>query len=130
MLPDRETQVRFFKSLVVGGTAFGVQYLVLWILKPHLRPLQAYSWAYGFSVATHYSLNRFWALRSARTDAGRQFLEYLGTALIGYLIQRGIAWFCLTFVHMPLMWVPVFAVPPSTLAVIAILNYRVFRRNV
>jgi putative flippase GtrA len=128
MLPSRETQVRFFKSLTVGATAFMVQAGILWGLKRFLAPLAAFSWAYGCSVVTHYSLNRFWALRSARRDSGRQLLEYGGTVLVGYLIQRTVFRFCLFTVGLGIMWSNFFAVPPSTVVVILILNYRVFKR--
>lgn len=129
MLPAKETQVRFLKSLTVGGVAFLVQYGALWILKGFMAHLTAYHWAYAISVVTHYSLNRFWALKSSRRDTGRQLLEYLGTVLVGLVIQFSIAWFCVRVVHIYIMWVPVFAVPPSTVAVILILNYQVFRKH-
>jgi putative flippase GtrA len=127
LLPSRQTQVRFFRSLTVGATAFVVQACVLWVLKRFLAPLVAFSWAYACSVVTHYSLNRFWALRSARRDSGRQLLEYAGTVVIGWLIQSTVFRFCLHSVGMGIMWANFFAVPPSTVAVILILNYRVFR---
>ena len=127
LLPSRQTQVRFFRSLTVGATAFAVQACVLWVLKRVLAPLTAFSWAYACSVVTHYSLNRFWALRSARRDSGRQLLEYAGTVLIGWLIQSTVFRFCLHTVGLGIMWSNFFAVPPSTVAVILILNYRVFR---
>jgi len=127
MLPSRETQVRFFKSLTVGATAFVVQAAVLWGLKRVLAPLTAFSWAYACSVATHYSLNRFWALRSARRDSGRQLLEYAGTVAIGWLIQSTVFRFCLHRLGLNIMFANFLAVPPSTVVVILILNFRVFK---
>ena len=127
LLPSRQTQVRFFRSLTVGATAFVVQACVLWVLKRFLAPLTAFSWAYACSVVTHYSLNRFWALRSARRDSGRQLLEYAGTVVIGWLIQSTVFRFCLHTVGLGIMWSNFFAVPPSTVAVILILNFHVFR---
>jgi putative flippase GtrA len=129
LLPSQQTQVRFLKSLAVGATAFGVQAGVLWVLKRFLAPLTAFSWAYGCSVVTHYSLNRFWALRSERRDSGRQLLEYVGTVLIGWLIQSTVFRFCIHTVGMGIMWANFFAVPPSTIVVIFILNYRVFHQR-
>ena len=129
MLPSRETQVRFFKSLTVGATAFLVQCAVLWVLKHLLAPMTAFTWAYGCSVATHYSLNRFWALRSSRRDSGRQLLEYAGVVAIGWLIQSTVFRFCLHTVGLSIMWSNFFAVPPSTVAVVLLLNFRVFKRH-
>jgi len=129
MLPSRETQVRFFKSLTVGATAFLVQCSVLWVLKRLLAATTAFNWAYACSVATHYSLNRFWALRSSRRDSGRQLLEYAGVVAIGWLIQSTVFKFCLHTVGLSIMWSNFFAVPPSTVAVVLLLNFRVFKRH-
>lgn len=127
ILPSRETQIRFFKSLTVGGTAFIVQMAAIWVLKGFLRPMHAFWTAWATSVATHYTLNRFWALRSARRDTGRQFLEYAGTVAIGWIIQTCVFKFCFSVVGLSIMWSTFFAVPPSTVAVIAIMHYHVFR---
>jgi putative flippase GtrA len=126
-LPSRETQVRFFKSLTVGATAFVVQAVILWVLKRFLAPLTAFSCAYACSVVTHYTLNRFWALRSTRRDSGRQLLEYAGTVAIGWLIQSTVFRFCLHRLGLDIMWANFLAVPPSTIVVILILNFRVFK---
>jgi putative flippase GtrA len=127
MLPAKETQVRFLKSAIVGATAFAVQWVVLWILKRYLAATVAHDWAYWCSVVTHYSLNRFWALPSTRSDSGRQFLEYLGTVLVGWVIQRIGFWFFMHVVGLSIMWSNSLAIPPSTLAVLLLLNLRVFR---
>ncbi len=129
IIPSRETLIRLFKSLAVGVATFLVQLSVLWLLTRFLRPMTAFSWAYGVGVATHYTLNRFWALRSARRDSGRQFLEYAGAVMIGYLIQNLTFRVCLNVVGMGILWSQVFAVPPSTLVVFLIMHYHVFRRH-
>jgi len=127
MLPSKETQVRFLKSAAVGGAAFLVQSGVLWVLKRYIAATVAHDWAYGCSVVTHYSLNRFWALPSTREDSGRQILEYLGTVLVGWVIQRIGFWFFIHVVGLSIMWSNTLAIPPSTLAVLALLNLRVFK---
>ena len=87
MLPSRKTQVRFLQFVVVGGTGLLVQMGSLAWLKLHVSARPAYSIAYVLSVATHYTLNRFWALPSARQDTLRQFVEYLGTVGVSYLVS-------------------------------------------
>jgi len=128
MLPAKETQVRFLKSALVGGAAFVVQWVVLWVLKRYIPVTVAHNWAYWASVATHYTLNRFWALPSTRSDSGRQLLEYLGTVLVGWVIQMIGFWFFLHVVGLSVMWSNTLAIPPSTVAVLALLNLRVFKK--
>jgi putative flippase GtrA len=128
MLPSKEKQVRFFKSALVGGAAFVVQWVVLWVLKRSIAATVAHDWAYWCSVVTHYTLNRFWALPSSRQDSGKQFLEYLGTVLVGWVIQRIGFWFFIHVVGLSIMWSNTLAIPPSTIAVLALLNLRVFKK--
>ncbi|MGH7997465.1 MAG: GtrA family protein [Opitutaceae bacterium] len=129
ILPSRETQLRIFKSLTVGAIAFGVNWLCFRTLKDHVRLRAAFTVAYVLSVVTHYSLNRFWALRSARRDIGRQFFEYVGMVAVSYLIQWTAFRMCYYWLGLSAMWSWFFAVPPSSVLVVLVLNYRVFRRR-
>lgn len=127
MLPSRQTQVRFFKSMIVGGIAAGVNVGAIALCATFMRASKADNIAYAASVVTHYTLNRFWALQSSRADTGRQLLEYAGTVVIGWLIQHFTFLFCYYTVHMQLVWAKLFSIPPSTLAVFLILHFHVFR---
>lgn len=129
MLPNRQTQVRFFQFAVVGGLAAGVQFASLGLLKGWTPPRLAYTISYALSVATHYSLNRFWALRSHRRDTLRQFLEYLGTVAIGYAISFSCFNLFFGVCHIGIMGSTAFAIPPSTGIVFLLLNYRVFHHR-
>jgi putative flippase GtrA len=122
-----KTRARFLRFFVVGGVGFIVQIGSLALLKSELRPSFAFSVAFALSVATHYSLNRFWALRSVRRDSARQLLEYLATVGVSYLINISVFKFCLHGLGLGVVESGVLAVPPSTLVVFLLLNYRVFR---
>jgi len=127
-MPSRETRVRFFQFLTVGGIGAIVQFGSLAILKNLLRPNLAFSLAFALSVASHYSLNRFWALRSHRRDSARQLVEYLCTVAVSYLINFSVFRLCFAGLGFSVMVSAVCAVPPSTVVVFLLLNYRVFRR--
>jgi len=127
MLPDRPTQVRFLRFFAVGGCGFIVQLASLRGLKDLLAARLAFSVAFALSVASHYLLNRFWALPSPRRDSGRQFLEYAATIAISYAISFGCFNLFFGLFHLGVMWATALAVPPSTLAVFLLLNYRVFK---
>ena len=122
------TRFRFLRFLLVGGTGFVVQLGSLWLLKWFFPVRVAFTVAFVLSVASHYSLNRFWALKSARRDSGRQFLEYLATVGLSYLVSYS---FFNLFLYLKLsaMLSTALAVPPSTLVVFLLLNYRVFRHR-
>ncbi len=129
MIPSRETQVRFFRFLSVGGLAAIVQFMTLKVFKTWLGSDLAFTCSFICSTTTHYLMNRFWALPSHRNDAIKQFTEYLGTSGISYIINLSIFKLCHDLVGLSIMWSAVIALPPSTVVVFLILNYRVFRRR-
>ncbi len=126
-LSDRETQVRFARFLAVGGTAYVVQVLTIKLFLLWLGTDAAFTLSFICSTLTHYSLNRFWALPSVRHDTWRQLREYLGTALLSYIINLGVFHLCLDVFGFGKIWSTAIAVPPSTVVVFLLLNYRVFR---
>lgn len=129
VMPGRETQGRFVRFLTVGGIAAGVQFLTLAFFKRWLVPDVAFTLSWICSTSTHYTLNRFWALPSERRDAARQLAEYLLTAGLSYGLNLALFHFALTMLGLSVMWSAVVAVPPSTILVFLLLNYRVFRRG-
>lgn len=126
-LSDRETQVRFARFLTVGATAYVVQVLAIKLFLLWLGTNAAFTLSFICSTLTHYSLNRFWALPSIRHDTWRQLREYLATALLSYLINLSIFHLCLDVFGLGKILSTAIAVPPSTVVVFLLLNYRVFR---
>ena len=126
-LTSRETQVRFARFLVVGAAAYGVQ---LGTMQAGWRVLGtnfAFALAFVAGLATHYVLNRFWALPSARVDTLRQFKEYLGVAAISFVLNFALFHLCADVFGLGKVWSLAVAVPPSTAVVFLLLNTRVFR---
>lgn len=126
-LPPPETRNRFFRFIVVGGGSLLVQLAVMWLIKPWMPLTPAFALSWAVSTTTHYLANRFWALPSGRRDAGRQFGEYLMTVALSCVINVAAFRFCLDVIGMGPMWATAWAVPPSTVVVFLLLNYRVFR---
>jgi putative flippase GtrA len=128
-LTRRETQVRFFRFLAVGGTAYLVQVTSMKLFSGWLGTNPAFTLSFICSTSTHYTLNRFWALPSPRSDNLRQLGEYLATAAVSYVINFSLFRLCLDVFGLDKLWSTAVAVPPSTLVVFLFLNYRVFRRR-
>jgi putative flippase GtrA len=128
-LTDRETQGRFARFLVVGATAYGVQLATMKLGLSYMGTNGAFTLAFILGTAAHYSLNRFWAMPSARVDSWRQLREYLGVALISFGINFALFHLCTDVFHLGEIWAIAVAVPPSTAVVFLLLNYRVFRRG-
>jgi putative flippase GtrA len=128
-LPDRETQVRFARFLLVGGGSAALQFAVLAVLRGRMSDTLAFSVSWAISTGAHYLANRFWALPSARHDAGQQLGEYLGTVAISYALTLGAFKLWHDAVGLDVMWSTFWAIPPSTVVVFLLLNYRVFRRR-
>jgi putative flippase GtrA len=126
-LPNRETLWRFVRFLVVGGGSLVVQLLVVWLLRPHVAENVAFSLSWVVSTATHYFANRYWALPSTRHDAGKQFGEYLFTVAVSYVINFVAFLGIRDGLGLGVFWATALAVPPSTVVVFLLLNYRVFR---
>jgi putative flippase GtrA len=129
ILTSRETQVRFFRFLAVGGTAYVVQVVSMKLLLGWLGTNLAFTLSFICSTSTHYTLNRFWALPSARADPWRQLGEYLAAAALSFAINFSLFRLCLDIFGLDKLWSTAVAVPPSTVVVFLLLNYRVFRRR-
>jgi putative flippase GtrA len=120
---------RVIRFLVVGGGSAGVQLGVLAGMERWLGPFAAFTVSWVISTSLHYLANRYWALPSARRDAGRQLLEYLGVVALSYLINLGAFQLAHRGLGLGTVWAAFWAIPPSTLVVFLLLNFRVFRKG-
>ena len=114
--------------MCVGGGSAAVQFGVLALLKGRMSDTLAFSVSWVLSTEAHYLANRFWALPSGRGDSGKQFGEYLFTIAVSYVINVAAFAAGQKFFDLGLMWATFWAIPPSTVVVFLLLNYRVFRR--
>lgn len=128
LLTDRETQWRLLRFLTVGAGSALVQVAILSALKTRMSETLAFSISWVASTTTHYFANRFWALPSARQDTGKQLGEYLFAVALSYLINLGAFKLLRSQLELSPTWATLWAIPPSTIVVFLILNYRVFGR--
>ncbi len=128
ILTDRETQLRLLRFLLVGGGTALVQVAVLRALKTRCGETLAFSLSWVVSTTTHYFANRFWALPSGRGDTAQQLGEYLVAVALSYLINLGAFKLLRNRFKLSPTWATLWAIPPSTIVVFLILNYRVFGR--
>jgi putative flippase GtrA len=128
LLTDRETQWRLLRFLVVGAGTALVQVAVLRALKARFGETLAFSISWVVSTTTHYFANRFWALPSGRDDTAQQLGEYLVAVALSYLINLAVFKLLRVKFKLSITWATLWAIPPSTIVVFLILNYRVFGR--
>jgi putative flippase GtrA len=126
-LPPPETRLRILRFIAVGGGSALVQFAVLAWLKTRLTSTVAFSVSWVVSTMTHYLANRFWALPSARQDTTKQLGEYLVAVALSWVINIAMFKLCNEVIGLSVMWAAFWAIPPSTVVVFLILNYRVFR---
>jgi putative flippase GtrA len=126
-LKPRETQIRLLRFIVVGGGSALLQLAIVAVLKRYMGETLAFSISWFLSAAVHYLANRFWALPSSRVDIGKQFGEYLFTLALSYAINLGAFMAFRHWVGMNVEWATLCAIPPSTIVVFLMLNYRVFK---
>lgn len=127
-LPTRDTRYRFLRFVVVGGSSYLVQWLTMKLFLRFLPVGASFNLSFLCSTATHYSLNRFWALPSTRRDPWRQFFEYLGTAAVSWAINKAMFMVCHDVLGLGPLWSTAISVPPSTVVVFLLLHLRVFRK--
>lgn len=127
LLSSPEGRRRGARFLVVGAVAYGVQVATMRLFLLGAGTNLAFTLSFLCSSSTHYTLNRFWALPSGRTDPWRQAREYLGTVALSWVINFSLFRLCLDVFGLGNLWATAIAVPPSTLVVFLLLNYRVFR---
>ena len=128
LLNDRETQLRLLRFLVVGAGSALVQVVVLRALKARCGETLAFSISWVVSTTAHYFANRFWALPSGRDDTAQQLGEYLVAVALSYLINLAVFKLLRVKFKLSTTWATLWAIPPSTIVVFLILNYRVFGR--
>lgn len=124
---DAKTVGRAMRFLVVGGGSALVQVVLLGGLVGLVHDRVAFVASWVGSTATHYLANRFWALPSGRRDSTRQLGEYLAVTGLSLVIQWAAFECFYSLLGLDAMWSTVLAIPPSTVVVFLILNYRVFR---
>ncbi len=126
LLTDRETQWRLLRFLAVGAGSALVKVAVLRLLRARIGETWAFSVSWVVSTTTHYFANRFWALPSVRDDAAQQLGEYLFAVVVSYVINLGAFKLLRNKFKLSPTWATLWAIPPSTIVVFLILNYRVF----
>lgn len=126
-LLDRSMQVRVLRFIISGLTVMVTQVVTLTYLLKWWNGTAAYIGSYAIAVSVHYSLNRFWALRSSRKDHTRQAGEYVllvaGSFSINFLLFQ----MAVRIFHLTPVWAAMVTNPPTTLIVFLVLNFRVFR---
>jgi putative flippase GtrA len=128
LLADRENQLRLMRFLVVGAGSALVQIAVLRALKNRCGETLAFSISWVVSTTTHYFANRFSALPSGRGDTAQQLGEYLVAVALSYAINLGVFKLLRTRGGLGTTWATLWAIPPSTIVVFLLLNFRVFGR--
>jgi putative flippase GtrA len=126
-LTDRATQVRFLRFIASGLAVMFTQVGTLALLARCWSNSAAFIGSYALAVVVHYSLNRFWALRSSRTDHAKQTGEYALTVAGSFVVNFCLFQVGLRFFHLTPAWAALVTNPPTTLIVFLMLNFRVFR---
>lgn len=127
LIQERQTQVRFIKFFIVGGTCYGLNVLFFSITKLFWMPSLAFTVAFVLSTGCHYSLNRFWALRSSRSDFHIQAIQYLVSVLMSYAISLTCFKLLSLKLGLGLTLAQALSIPPSTVVTFLVLNFWVFK---
>jgi putative flippase GtrA len=117
--------------LIVGGTVFVFNTLLLWLFKRKLyfRDSLAISLAYFMGVALHFTLNNFFTFSDADTGYRRRLAGYLSTTACNYLISLIIGNIVFKYIIDNVAVVSIFCTAVTTVLTYLILYRLVFFRR-
>ncbi len=80
----------FVKFAVVGGSGVVVDFSITWLLKEKAKINRYLANSTGFITAatTNYFLNRWWTFQSHNPEITKEYLSFIGIALIGLLFNN------------------------------------------
>lgn len=117
---------RFLRFCAVGVSVAAVDFGLLCILSPWLRPVIAVSIAYLTAVCCHFLLNKMWVFRCSRTDYAKQLSQYALAVTGCWLTTVGVVKLCLSTVTSNILLAKLIAVPPATIVGFVLLHLFVF----
>jgi putative flippase GtrA len=81
---------KFIKFGLVGSSGVVIDFGVTWILRELFNVQQYVANSCGFmcAVISNYLLNRRWTFRSEDPAITRQFIKFLGVALVGLMLNN------------------------------------------
>lgn len=115
---------RVFQFLVVGGSAFLLDAVALWLLwrELGLHPLLCRVLSMGMALVYTYNLNRLITFRDRSVSIGT-FPAYVAASLLGICVNFAVYTFVLRF--FPTEWGPMLGAAAGTLAGM-ILNFSLY----
>jgi len=85
---------KFIRFAIVGGSGLLIDFGITYIFKEWVRANKYIANSLGFICAatSNYILNRLWTFQSADPRIARQYLLFVGIALVGLLINNAIVY--------------------------------------
>ena len=82
----------FVKFAIVSGSGVIVDFGVTYLLKEKAKINRYIANSLGFITAasSNYLLNRWWTFHSANPDIVREYLSFIGIAMVGLLINNAV----------------------------------------
>jgi putative flippase GtrA len=86
--------LKFVKFCVVGFSGLAIDFAITWLLKEKLRINKYIANSCGFMLAasSNYVWNRMWTFESHDAHIAREYLSFVGVALVGLCISNLIVW--------------------------------------
>ena len=90
--------MQFLRFGTVGAAGFVVDTAVVYTLRGSIGIYAAGAVAYAVAATFTWTFNRLWTFRMApRTHAGRQWMLFLATQSVGFVVNRGVFAILVTF---------------------------------
>jgi len=118
---------RLVRYAVVGGLVMVVFSSLNWAFGLRFGKDLSFMLAYPPAVALHFWLNKTWTFGCERTDAARQFSEYVVMVLVTFAIQAAVFKLLTSFSSIP-GWAAAAAANAAQMVVTFIaMRFRIFR---
>lgn len=108
---------QFIKFCVVGGVGMIVDFGITFLCKEKLRLNKYIANSLGFITAasSNYLLNRVWTFRSHDPEVAQQYMQFIGIAAIGLLLNNVIIYLLNDKARLGFYWSKLLAIGCVTL---------------
>ena len=104
---------QFLRFAFIGGSCFVLEMILFIYLKNTFGEGYIYfinSFAFSLAVVLNYIVSRFWVFEAGRYSVGKEFLAFVGVAVVALLMSNAILWVGINQLHMNALFSKLLAV--------------------
>lgn len=90
-----DIRIQFFRYIIVGGLAFGIDYVTLFVLTEfvHIYYLLSAAISFGLGLTVNYILSMRWVFQSEQKNTISEFVIFGLIGVVGLGMNQFVIWF-------------------------------------